>query len=205
MVVPKMREPNARVARRRTLENIRRECEQKKAELGFALSPSLFRNPKLYFGIIVILAVVGLLLLNATDTAVKRRQESSVMRALRQVDTLAVALGRYRFHTGAFPTAEQGLAALVRDPHVPKWDGPYISLLRSDPWGTPYAYAPPADGGLPALSSCGPDRQAGSPDDLRPDPARFEPGTEWTNGWVSADQRLPGVRVLPRGGDDKRE
>jgi len=120
------------------------------------------------------------------------------MRAVRQLDVLAVALGRYRFHTGSFPSAEQGLAALVRNPGVPRWDGPYISNLCKDPWNQPYRYAPPADGGLPALASCGPDRAAGTADDLTPDPDRFDPGTEWTNGWVSAMERLPGVRVLPR-------
>jgi general secretion pathway protein G len=199
MVVPCMRETSAHQAKKRLKENIRRDCECKKAELQSAVQPGLFRSFKFYFGAIALLAVLGGSLFEATSRAVSRRVESPVMRALRHLDTLAVALGRYRFHTGQFPTAEQGLAALVRDPGVPAWNGPYLSLLKRDPWGSPFVYAP-ADGRAPDVFSCGPDRKQGTPDDLRPDPARFDPGTEWTNGWVSAELRLPGVWVLPPDG-----
>lgn len=195
MAVPNRRGPSERLAKKRTIENLWREAERKKAELEGALPPSLLRSPKFYFGAIVLLAALGAALFSATDRTLDRRKESPAMRALRHLDTLAVALGRYRFHTGSFPSAEQGLAALVRDPQVPKWDGPYISLLKNDPWGTPFVYEPAA-GGLPGLASCGPDRARGTADDLTPDPARFDPGTAWTNGWVSAGLRLPGVNVL---------
>ncbi len=198
MVVPKMRESSPRAARRRAIENIRRECERQKAELQAVLSPHMLRNPKFYFGVVVVLAVLGVSVFNAADRAVQRREEPPALRAMRHVDVLAEALGRYRFHTGAFPDAAQGLAALVRDPHVPNWDGPYINLLRKDPWETPFVYAPSPTNGLPVLFSCGPDCLPGTADDIRPDPARFEPGTAWTNGWVSADKRLPGVTVLNR-------
>ena len=196
MLVPAMRDPNPRVARKRKIENIWRECERKKAELHGPAAPGVWRNPKFYFGVIVVLAAVGGAVFQATDSAVKRQAEAPHRRALRHVDVLAEALGRYRFHTGVYPTREQGLAALVRDPvTVPKWDGPYINQLRNDPWGTPYVYEP-SDEGPPKVFSCGPDKTRGTPDDLHPDPARFDPGTEWTNGWVSADQRLPGVKIL---------
>ncbi len=185
-------------AKRRALNGILREYEQKKAELQAVVSPTLFRNPKFYFGVIIVLVLVGASLFTATDKAVRRLDVSPPMRALRNVDVLAEALGRYRFHTGCFPDTGQGLAALVRDPRVPGWDGPYIRFLRNDPWGTPFVYACGAGtNGLPTLFSCGPDKTPGTPDDLHPDPARFDPGTAWTNGWVSADKRLPGVVVLP--------
>jgi len=190
-----MRVPNPRLARRRALEAIRRECEHKKAELRAGPALTAFRNPTFYFGVIVLLTLIGASLFSASDRAVVRRAEAPQSRALRHLDALAEALGRYRFHVGAYPTEAQGLAALVRDPQVPKWDGPYVSLLRSDPWGTPYAYKP-AETGYPTLYSCGPDRLAGTADDLHPVASRFEPGTAWTNGWVSAELRLPGVRVL---------
>jgi len=184
--------------KRRALNRIAREYEQKKAELQAVVPPTLFRNPKFYFGAIIVFVLVGASLFTATDKAVQRLEVTPSMRALRNVDVLAEALGRYRFHTGCFPGEGQGLAALVRDPHVPGWDGPYIRFLRSDPWGTPFMYAcGSGTNGLPTLFSCGPDKKPGTPDDLRPDPARFEPGTAWTNGWVSADKRLPGVAVLP--------
>jgi hypothetical protein len=115
--------------------------------------------------------------------------------AMLHVDVLAEALGRYHFHVGRYPTAEQGLAALVRDPGERKWLGPYINHLRGDPWDTPFVYEPQA-GTVPLVLSLGPDRLRGTGDDISPDPECFDPGTEWTNGWVSAEQRIPGVNIL---------
>lgn len=182
--------------KRRALDRIAREYEQKKIDLQGVVPHTLFRNPKFYFGVIAVLVVIGGSLFTATDNAVQKLQVSPPMRALRNVDVLAEALGRYRFHTGEFPNAEQGLAALVRNPHVARWDGPYIKVLLKDPWETPFVYAPGTNG-LPTLFSCGADRKPGTPDDLTPDPARYDPGTEWTNGWVSAKERRPGITVLP--------
>ena len=196
MRVPERKYTERRRAKRRILNLIEHEYERKKAELQSVVPPTLFRNPKFYFGVILVLLLVGGALFNATDHAVQRLEVTPALRALRNLDALAEALGRYRFHTGQFPDREQGLAALVRDPQVPKWNGPYVNLLRDDPWKTPFVYEP-ATNGLPTLFSCGPDQLPGTPDDLRPDPARFEPGTAWTNGWVSAEERLPGVKILP--------
>lgn len=184
-------------AKRRALERIVCEHERKRAALeGWTPPAALLRSPKLYLGALVVLTLAGAALFRATDKAVGRRLTlTPAVRATRNLDVLAEALGRYRFHTGQFPGREQGLAALVRDPRVPKWNGPYINQLRADPWKTSYVYDPGTNA-LPVLFSCGPDQAPGTPDDLYADPARFEPGTAWTNGWVSADQRLHGVTVL---------
>lgn len=198
MLVPALRAPNPRFERRRKVENIWRECERKKAELQVAVSPKLWRTPKFYLGVILLMAIIGGAVFHATDSAVTRNIEPAHLVAMRHVDVLAEALGRYRFHVGGYPAPEQGLAALARRPtDVPKWDGPYINRLRDDPWGTPFVYEPPlAAGALPTVLSCGPDKLRGTADDIAPDPARFDPGTEWTNGWVSAADRMPGVRIL---------
>lgn len=197
MRIARRDQTDKRRLKRRALNSIVREYEQKKAELQGPIPTLLFRNPKFYLGAVVVLLVVGGALLTATDRATVRLQITPHMRAMRNVDVLAEALGRYRFHVGSYPLVEQGLAALVRDPQVPKWDGPYIHFLRNDPWDKPFVYDPATTNGIPILFSCGADGLSGTADDVYPDPARFEPGTEWTNGWVSADQRLPGVTVLP--------
>ena len=181
--------------RHRTLERIHRKYERKKKELHGAFSPSMFRNPTFYFGVIVVLALVGSLLFRAADKSIVKKKESPYQVAMRHVDVLAEALGRYRFHVGQFPSSEQGLAALVRDPGEPKWVGPYINQLRGDPWNTPFVYEP-QKGKVPVLLSLGPDKKRGTNDDILPDPERFDPGTEWTNGWVTAEKRIPGVVIL---------
>jgi general secretion pathway protein G len=201
MVVPKMRETSERHAKHRKIDAIWRENEQKKAELHGTITPSMFRNPKFYFALMFILTLLGYGLFSATDKAVERKNVSPEMRALRNLNVLAEGLGRYHFHLGRYPSTRQGgLGALVRVPGPvadPKWNGPYVNLLCKDPWGTPYVYEMPKKSGeLPVLFSCGPDRLPNTADDLKPDPAKFDPGTEWTNGWVSASQRMPGVIIL---------
>ena len=199
MVVPKMRDSSPRTIRHRTIDNIWREAEQKKADMQGVVPPSIVKSPRFYFGIIFVLVIVGVALNNATNKAVARIPLE--LRTLRNLDVMAEALGRYHFHVGTYPSVQHGgLDTLVRDPGpeiAPGWNGPYISHLRADPWDIPYAYAPPAEqGGLPTLFSCGPDRMPNTPDDLTPGPECFDPGTDWTNGWLRAEERwMPGVTI----------
>lgn len=190
------RDPDARTVRSRKIREIWREHDRRKAELGGGAGIS-WRGPKFYFGVVVVFIGLGLALFHRADDANARRAETPEIRACRHVDVLAEALGRYHFHTGRYPTDGQGLAALVRNPlTVEGWNGPYINQLRRDPWGTPYGYRAEKDGALPTVYSCGPDRLPGTADDVTPDVTRFDPGTAWTNGWVSEEERLPGVRIL---------
>ena len=181
--------------RHRMLERIHKQYERQKQELSGALSPSVFRTPSFYLGVMFVMAIAGALLFNAVDNSVAAKRETRYQRAMRHVDILAEALGRYHFHVGHYPSDEQGLAALVRDPGEPRWNGPYISHLRADPWDTPFVYQW-RSGAPPLLLSAGTDRQVGTDDDIAPDLQRFDPGTAWTNGWVSAEKRLPGVTIL---------
>jgi general secretion pathway protein G len=54
----------------------------------------------------------------------------------------------YRLENGAYPTAEQGLQALVTAPAGSKtWNGPYLDKASalSDPWNNPYRYRVPGE------------------------------------------------------------
>ena len=189
-----------RRARRRAKERIWREAERQKAALGASVPGGGRRNPRFYLVAVLLLAVLGGLLLKTADTASARKAGNPLLRAMRHVDTLATALARYHFHTGRYPDAQQGLYALVRDPaDAPGWDGPYVSHIATDLWDTPYVYRPDIPtNGHPLVFSCGPDRRPNTADDIHPDPACFHPGTDWTNGWVSAARRVRGVRVLTK-------
>ena len=119
MIVPAMKELSERQTRRRTVERIRRDSERQKASLQGHVAPGLWRTPKVYFAVIAVLAILGGAIFRASDRASQRKEaEPPHFRAMRHVDVLAEALGRYRFHVGTFPSVEQGLAALVRDPQV---------------------------------------------------------------------------------------
>lgn len=57
-----------------------------------------------------------------------------------QLDQLEGALGLFRFEVGRYPTTSEGLDALVRNPGVPDWAGPYLDKMTipKDPWNCEY-------------------------------------------------------------------
>jgi general secretion pathway protein G len=60
-------------------------------------------------------------------------------------ESLETPLYRYKIDNGAFPSTEQGLAALLKPPPETQdtWRGPYIDDEPIDPWGNPYQYRQP--------------------------------------------------------------
>ena len=54
---------------------------------------------------------------------------------------------RFYVQMDRYPTTEEGLKVLVEAPagSENKWRGPYIKMLRNDPWGNPFQYR-----GIPA-------------------------------------------------------
>ncbi|MBI5632890.1 MAG: DUF2330 domain-containing protein [Nitrospirae bacterium] len=68
-------------------------------------------------------------------------------RAMDQIRRFEEALNNYRNDTGSYPSTAHGLDALIRDPGVKRWDGPYLKQLRqeisNDPWNNPYHYQSP--------------------------------------------------------------
>jgi len=80
---------------------------------------------------------------------------------------LKLALRIYQSDNGAFPTTEQGLQALLKEPAGAKrWRGPYVDALPRDPWGRPYRYICPGRHGAFDLSSVGPDGAEETADDI---------------------------------------
>jgi general secretion pathway protein G len=69
--------------------------------------------------------------------------------AASQMKGIESALDRYRLDTGHYPTTDQGLAVLMTNSsNTPGWDGPYMSsAVPNDPWGKPYIYRSPGEGG----------------------------------------------------------
>lgn len=180
---------------------IAREYELKRAALTGG-APELRKGPLFYGLVLLLLAVVGSLVLSATRNGVgfgRRRIELKPLQARQSMRALAVALGRYRFHVGEYPSASEGLNALAAKAwRKPGWDGPYVNHIVDDPWGNAYVYEPRPEGGHPILYSKGPDGRAGDDDDVLPDQDAFEEpfrDTAWTNGW--APYRLRGIVVAP--------
>ena len=199
-----------RRATKAAVKAIAREYELKRAELEGG-APLMKKGPLFYGMVVLVLVVLGALvvprLMDGGITLGKKRIERNDLMARKAMDSLSVALGRYRFHVGEYPTAEEGLAVLafrrpqelrlVRAKHK-GWDGPYVDHIVKDPWGHDYVYEPRPEGGNPILYSKGPDGRAGTTDDVMPDQLSFEAAfrdTTWTNGWAPAELR--GIVVAP--------
>jgi type II secretion system protein G len=91
--------------------------------------------------------------------------------AMNGAASLRAGLDAFKLDNGRYPTAAEGLAALVAPPvGLNTWKGPYLDPRRlpaTDPWGRPYAYTPPAAPSRGAVVlSLGPDGKAGTADDV---------------------------------------
>jgi general secretion pathway protein G len=77
------------------------------------------------------------------------------------VQALAKEVERYRTDCGEYPSTRDGLNALVVDPGVDGWHGPYLENgVPLDPWRRPYIYLLSSDS-TPEILSYGADGKPG--------------------------------------------
>jgi len=113
--------------------------------------------------LLVVIVIIGLLAGFVAPRYFSQIGKSEVQVARAQIDSLEKALDQYRLDTRRYPTAEQGLKALVERPsNEPQWNGPYLrKAVPLDPWGRAYVYRIPATKGEFELLSYGKDGQPG--------------------------------------------
>ena len=93
--------------------------------------------------LMVVLLILALLASIAAPRVTKYLRKAKVETAKIQVDALSAAVESFHLDTGRFPTAEEGLKALMERPaSLAEWDGPYLKKRESlkDPWGQDYLY-----------------------------------------------------------------
>lgn len=114
--------------------------------------------------LMVVLVVLGILAALIVPNVIDRADQARVTAARTDVSNLMQALKLYKLDNQRYPSAEQGLDALVRKPTAgsvpPNWK-PYLDKLPSDPWGRPYQYLNPGVKGEIDVFSFGADGQPG--------------------------------------------
>ena len=114
--------------------------------------------------IMVVLVIIGVLAALIAPNVLNRASDARVTAARTDVNNLMQALKLYKLDNQRYPSAEQGLEALVRKPTAgpgaPNWK-PYLDKLPADPWGKPYQYLNPGLKGEIDVFSFGGDGQAG--------------------------------------------
>ena len=114
--------------------------------------------------LMVVLVIIGVLAALIVPNVLDRADDARVTAAKTDVSNLMQALKLYKLDNQRFPTAEQGLNALVARPTVspipPNWKS-YLEKLPNDPWGRPYQYLNPGVQGEIDVMSLGGDGQPG--------------------------------------------
>ena len=114
--------------------------------------------------LMVVLVIIGVLAALIVPNVLDRTDDARATAARTDINNLMQALKLYKLDNQRFPSAEQGLEALVRKPSAgavpPNWRS-YLSKLPADPWGRPYQYIFPGVKGEIDVFSLGADGQAG--------------------------------------------
>ena len=92
--------------------------------------------------ILLVVAIIGALAAMIVPRLTGRSEKAKVATARADIRAnIATAIKMYEIDIGTFPTAEQGLQALLKAPSdSPSWSGPYVERVPVDPWGRPYQY-----------------------------------------------------------------
>ncbi|MBS7350467.1 MAG: type II secretion system major pseudopilin GspG [Comamonas sp.] len=111
--------------------------------------------------VVVIIGVLGALIV---PSLMDRPNEARVTAAKTDIASIMQALKLYKLDNHRYPTAEQGLQALVQRPSsapAPANWKPYLEKLPQDPWGNPYQYLNPGVKGEVDVLSFGADGRNG--------------------------------------------
>src|SRR6185503_19011870 len=92
---------------------------------------------------LLVIVIIGILAGAIVTSLSGRSQEARITRAMADMQGgLSLALDLFDFDNGRYPTSDEGLQALVENPGLPAWKGPYLKGgLKLDPWNNPYQYS----------------------------------------------------------------
>jgi len=114
--------------------------------------------------LMVVVVIIGVLAALIVPNVLERADDARVTAARTDVNNLMQALKLYRLDNQRYPSADQGLQALVAKPttgSIPQNWKPYLDKLPKDPWGNPYQYVNPGVKGEIDVYSLGADGQPG--------------------------------------------
>ena len=118
--------------------------------------------------LLVVIVIIGLLAAYVGPKYFSQLGKSEVTVAKAQIEAFDKSLDTYRLDVGRYPTAEEGLGALMTAPPSAgtKWNGPYLKKgVPQDPWGRVYQYRSPGSKAEYEILSLGKDGQPGGTGD----------------------------------------
>jgi general secretion pathway protein G len=112
---------------------------------------------------LVVIAIIGLIAAVLTPSLMGQLGRARVKSAQLQLESVAAAVEMFRSDVGRYPTAGEGLKALVDEPaEAEGWTGPYLKSASAlkDPWAGEILYRAVDDGAFEVVS-LGSDRKVG--------------------------------------------
>jgi general secretion pathway protein G len=122
---------------------------------------------------LVVITIIGLIMALVGPRVLGYLSESKVKATKIQIESLSSALDLYYLDNGRYPSASEGLPALVQRPtNAASWNGPYLKTgtVPTDPWGRPYIYRSPGNHAPYEIASYGPSGEpsgAGSANEIK--------------------------------------
>lgn len=119
----------------------------------------------------MVMAIIAILVGGVIGLTKNFSRGAEMQKAEAEMQSLAGHLLNYKNGAGRFPTAEQGLKALVTKPTTspkPRRWSQTLTKLPTDPWGNDYIYKMPGtkDQTTYEIISYGADGKAGGDDDI---------------------------------------
>lgn len=116
--------------------------------------------------LMVVIVIIGLLSTFVVLNVLPSQDKAMGEKAKADVMLLTQAVEMYRLDNLAYPSTEQGLQALVKQPEdIAQPDryrkDAYVRTLPKDPWGSEYQYVQPGEQGAFDIYSLGANRKLG--------------------------------------------
>lgn len=116
--------------------------------------------------IMVVILIIGIFTAMVAVNMSGTTEEARITAVKADIKTIESALTQYKSENFRYPTTEQGLEALVREPSMPPEPknyrrGGYLTKLPRDPWGNEYQYTYPGEFGVFDIFTLGADNEIG--------------------------------------------
>lgn len=116
--------------------------------------------------IMVVIVIIGLLSALVGPRLIGQSDEAKRKTTATQIAQLEQVLGLFQLDNGFYPTTEQGLEALVKEPSLPPEPlnykkGGYMKKVPKDAWGRDFIYRCPGEHGDFDIMSYGSDGKEG--------------------------------------------
>jgi general secretion pathway protein G len=118
--------------------------------------------------LLLVMVILTVLAGVAVTSFMRQADKSRRVATVTTAKSVEAAMNLFQIDCGRLPTNDEGIGALLDDPGIAGWNGPYLQEPPLDGWGRPFQYTAPGEH-LPRffdVASPGPDGLPGTPDDI---------------------------------------